>query len=108
VTGRPYCSCHPVGPGLPSELLEPALAGAFSLALRELLRSELTDSDVLALVWQTRALSRVAICARATDGGPNGAHASIATGNLLAMVQRLPDMEPAERREMLERLRAYV
>lgn len=102
------CTCHPTSPGLPSELLEPALAGAFSLCLRQLLRSDRSPESFAILAEQTRAIMRVAICARATDGSPNGAHANIAAGNLLSLVERLRDGSPELRASILATLAAHA
>lgn len=108
MTGRVSCACHPApAPAIPSELLEPALAGAFALCARQLLRSGRRQSDFVVLAEQARAIMRVAMCNR-VDGTANGVHANLASSNLLALCERLRDAPADDRAALLAPLESYA
>jgi hypothetical protein len=89
---------------LPSELLEPLLADAFSMCLRDLLKSKREQADYDRLYDQAHALSRITIVNQAYSEDwrdPNGVHASVAATNLLGMVGRLRDNFHIDREAML-------
>lgn len=64
--------------GIPSELSEPALAGAMDLALRRLVQSDLSDREWILFEGRLDGIRYMVVC---MSDGAIGCHASIAHMN---------------------------
>lgn len=94
---------------LPSELLEPLLADACSIAIHRLLRSTGEDADLDRFVAEIKGIDSVAMANRgyATRwDDPTGVHASVAASNMWGMAMGLREKSRPERDAFLAKLRA--